>query len=160
MSVLPCMRGYLRLERRAGRAALVLSGEWGLNSDAFEPFERRWDLLMFLLVLYSAVADPYRASFMDLSPKWWDWCVDGFFYIDIVLCFHTGMVNHGASEVNFERSSRDGSPLEDPCEQPRKIDAVDEANVDRRSNDGPRLEDQCEPAQMSDSGANASASSS
>jgi hypothetical protein len=69
----------------------------------FEPFERKWDLLMFLLVLYSAVADPYRASFMDLTPHWWDWCVDGFFYIDIVLCFQTGMVSRDASEVNFER---------------------------------------------------------
>ena len=51
-----------------------------------------WDLFVLLLVVLSTLYEPYKAAF--LPPKtpltWWEWCVDGCFYFDILLNFCTG----------------------------------------------------------------------
>ena len=51
-----------------------------------------WDFLQVFLLLYIAIAVPYRIGFSELSYGWWyaiDFVVDTYFYIDMVFNFFT-----------------------------------------------------------------------
>ena len=56
-------------------------------------FRRTWDMLVGLLLVYTALALPYRVAFEDSTPLGWmivDGIMDCFFVVDIVLNFMTG----------------------------------------------------------------------
>ena len=51
-----------------------------------------WDFLQVFLLMYIAIAVPYRIGFSELSYGWWyaiDFVVDMYFYIDMVFNFFT-----------------------------------------------------------------------
>ena len=56
-------------------------------------FRRGWDMVVGLLLVYTALALPYRVAFEDSTPLGWmiiDGIMDCFFVADIVLNFLTG----------------------------------------------------------------------
>jgi hypothetical protein len=53
-----------------------------------------WDLVMAVLIFYSTLIIPYRIAFVDPAVGGWaifDWIVDAFFMLDILLNFRTGV---------------------------------------------------------------------
>jgi CRP-like cAMP-binding protein/voltage-gated potassium channel Kch len=60
------------------------------------PFRNKWDFILAICILYSVVVVPYRLGFnVEVSASqmpawfWWDWVVDAFFWMDIVVNFRT-----------------------------------------------------------------------
>lgn len=79
---------------------------WAVWLFAFNPtdrFKMSWDAGIFLLVVYSSFAVPYKTAFeletilredpSSLGMTWREWVVDAFFYLDIILNFWTGYDN-------------------------------------------------------------------
>ena len=72
----------------------------------FEPGRVWWDGVIFVLLLYTSVWEPFKAAFLNidsLSP--WDVAVDAVFWIDILLSFSTGYETEDRLRVGFHRKS-------------------------------------------------------
>eukprot|EP01052_Picozoa_sp_SAG31_P016545 SAG31_NODE_1100_length_9905_cov_17.003977_6_plen_349_part_00 len=72
--------------------------DWNFKPDG--RFRRCWDRLMFLLVVFSAIFEPYRAAFVPVQSTsslafMHNELLDIFYWIDLVLAFFTGYIaNH------------------------------------------------------------------
>lgn len=81
----------------------------------FEPSRVWWDGIIFLLLLYTSVWEPYKAAFLDIdSLSLWDVLVDAVFWVDIFLSFSTGYVTEDGLKVDFHR----GSIVKQYCTRP------------------------------------------
>ena len=70
----------------------------------YEPARVVWDSIMLLLVCWSCLFDPYKAAFLEVSSSPWDWFIDMFYWVDILLSFSTGFETEGGVDVGFQRS--------------------------------------------------------
>ena len=69
------------------------------------PFKMIWNLLIVVLLLYTATILPYRVCFNLLQGHDWillDFSVDLFFFLDILVNFNTGIISI-TEKVNFSR---------------------------------------------------------
>ena len=63
-----------------------------------------WDFLQVFLLMYIALAVPYRLGFSELSYGWWyaiDFIVDMYFYIDMVFNFFTAYWEISESDDDY-----------------------------------------------------------
>lgn len=60
-------------------------------------FRKLWDCVMISLVCLSSMWEPYKAAFVIFSDTmaWWEYCVDGFYWLDIFLTFWTAIYDNG-----------------------------------------------------------------
>ena len=72
----------------------------------FEPTRVWWDGVIFVLLLYTSVWEPFKAAFLNIdSLSLWDVAVDAVFWIDILLSFSTGYETEDRLRVDFRRKS-------------------------------------------------------
>jgi hypothetical protein len=74
---------------------------WTVWQFYFHPnrgFRRFWDALLLVLVMFSVFNEPYKAAFKlpsippgEPTMSLFEWFVDILFYVDMVLCFWTGV---------------------------------------------------------------------
>lgn len=85
------------------------SAYWFVIHPIKSKFRRDWDLLLCVLIIYNALAVPYRISFSTEQPNWvqvLDYLVDSLFMIDIPLNFITGFVYKGETILSPSRIAR------------------------------------------------------
>jgi hypothetical protein len=58
---------------------------------------------MLLLVLYSAVWEPYKAAFLPASEGFYQYLVDSCYWLDLLLAFSTGYLRGGYEVVLDKR---------------------------------------------------------
>lgn len=68
----------------------ALCNIWNLSLHPYGKFHSYWDVMILLLVFFSAVWEPLKAGFLGGGMSAWEWCIDITFYIDIILAFWTG----------------------------------------------------------------------
>jgi hypothetical protein len=84
---------------------MILNTKW-----VFVPkgrFKMIWNLLVVILLLYTATIMPYRVCFNLLQSSEWiifDFCVDLFFLLDIVVNFNTAIISI-SEKLNFSRKA-------------------------------------------------------
>ena len=66
-------------------------------------FKSRWDIIIVALLLFTAIATPYRIAFFDVDELGWliaDSIVDFIFFIDIILNFFMAFYNSDEEVVD------------------------------------------------------------
>jgi hypothetical protein len=70
-----------------------------------DPFKTRWEILVSLILIFTAITTPYRIAFVENDDVGWtviNYMIDGIFFIDIIMCFVTGYENED-EELIHER---------------------------------------------------------
>ena len=55
-----------------------------------DPFKKKWDLIIALMLIFSAVVSPYRIAFVDVDTREWtaiETIIDCIFGVDLILNF-------------------------------------------------------------------------
>ena len=82
---------------------------WYIIHPIKSRFRRDWDLLLCVLIVYNALAVPYRIAFSTVEADWvraLDYAVDALFMVDIPLNFITGYVYKGETVLKPSRIAR------------------------------------------------------
>lgn len=59
-----------------------------------DPFKTKWEIIISLILIFTAVTTPYRIAFVDTDSLGWvvvNYIIDSCFFIDIIMCFVTGI---------------------------------------------------------------------